>query len=194
MTQQKSNKKVLIILVVVTIAMFGFGFAMVPLYRVFCDITGINGKINTSTGGRQKIASVVDKTRTIKIEFLAVNNENLPWTFYPMTQVIKVHPGETTRISYYAKNNTDHTMTVQAVPSVSPGIAATHIKKTECFCFTSQTLKAGAEMAMPVLFHVDNELPKTIHTISMSYTLFDKNKQGIQSKHKGNPNHDQSHL
>ncbi len=192
MTQQQKNKKTLITLVIVVVAMFGFGFAMVPLYQVFCDIAGINGKINTSN--RQKISSTIDKSRFIKIEFLAVNNESLPWSFYPMTQVIKVHPGEVTRISYYAKNNSNHTMTVQAVPSVSPGMAATHIKKTECFCFTSQTLKAGAKMAMPVLFHVDSELPKNIHTISMSYTLFDKDKQAKKSSQKGKTNHDRSHL
>jgi len=177
----KANAKIIGILVVVVIAMFGFGFAMVPLYDMVCDALGINGK----TGGPVAAAQhTVDKNRLITIEFVANNNENLPWAFKPNKVTVKLHPGQNTRISYFAKNNSNKTMTVQAIPSVAPGYAAKYMKKTECFCFNRQTLKAGESMDMPVLFHIDSDLPKNVNTLTLSYTLFDVESVKTKSDQK----------
>lgn len=166
---KRKNRRLLIWLFCIVFAMFFFGYALVPLYNVLCSTLGINGKTNTSSVSNR---SLVDKSRTVTVQFLANNNENLPWIFRPVTWTIKIHPGENKKILYYAKNMSNHTITVQAVPSVTPGLAAKHLKKTECFCFTRQTLKSHQETKMPVIFHVDNQLPKNIHTITLSYTLF----------------------
>ncbi len=117
--------------------------------------------------------AAIDKTRTVMVLFLATNNANLPWKFHPYRASIQVHPGENTRVAYYAKNQSNSVMTVQAIPNVAPGIAAKYLKKTECFCFTQQTLKSGESMDMPLLFHIDRDLPKNVNTVVLAYTLFD---------------------
>jgi cytochrome c oxidase assembly protein subunit 11 len=163
----------LVTLLICTVAgMFAFGFALVPIYNSLCKQLGLNGKTNpTAVAYDPKSAKI--SSREITVEFVATNNSNLPWAFYPKTRKIKIHPGEMATLAFYAENKTDHTMTVQAIPSVTPGIAAKHLKKTECFCFTQQTLKGHEAMDMPLLFHLDNELPKEINTITLAYTLFD---------------------
>ena len=165
-----SNKRLTIILLLIAIGMFGFGYALVPLYNVLCKNLGINGK--TSNEASSPVSSV-DLSRTITVQFLATNNANLPWQFRPNQTSVEIHPGQNTRVSYYAKNNAHKTMTVQAIPSVTPSIAAKYLKKTECFCFRQQTLASGASMDMPILFHLDRDLPKEINTVTLSYTLFD---------------------
>jgi len=166
------NKKVTRNLLFVVVAMFGFGFALVPLYDVFCDITGINGK----TGG-QYVSDTpiqVDTSREITVEFLANLNAEMPWEFEPLTRAVKVHPGESSRIEYVARNKTDRDIVGQAIPSVSPGIAANHFQKTECFCFTEQVLKAGEEKIMPVIFMIDPSVDEDVHEVTLSYTFFIK--------------------
>jgi len=165
----RSRKKILIWLSILVVGMFFFAYALVPLYDVMCKALGINGK-TTATSIRN--TSYVDKSRVIAMQFLATKNENLNWTFYPNIKKITLHPGVDTKLTYFAKNNTNHTMTVQAVPSVTPSLAASHLKKTECFCFNQQTLKAHQSMDMPIIFHLDNQLPKNIHEVTLSYTLF----------------------
>lgn len=154
--------------------MFGFGYALVPLYDVFCDITGLNGK----TG--DKISStkphVVDESRLVTVTFLASLNESMPWSFKPQQSFIDVHPGKPTTIYYIAKNTSNKIMTGQAVPSVAPGLAAAYFQKTECFCFTEQELKPGEEKLMPVTFIVDSELPQKMNELILSYTFFASNK------------------
>ncbi|CAM4457906.1 MAG: Cytochrome c oxidase assembly protein CtaG [Legionellaceae bacterium] len=172
--KKQQIRKSVWLLFLIALGMFGFGFALVPLYSVICEVTGLNGKI-------QGVATVnnddsIDKSRTVTLQLVANINANLPWDFYPLQKVIKVHPGEQAHFAYYAKNKSFHTMTVQAVPSVAPGLAAQYIRKTECFCFTRQTFKAGESQEMPVLFHLDKELPKNISTLTLSYTLFDAEK------------------
>lgn len=179
--QKKRHKKILLLTSVFVIMMFFFGFALVPLYNVLCKALGINGKTNPNS---IQNVSKIDKSRTIAVQFLATNNANLPWDFYPNVKKINIHPGENTKLTYFARNNTDHTMTVQAVPSVTPPLAAGHLKKTECFCFHQQTLKAHQSMNMPIIFHLDNSLPKNIHEITLSYTLFEA-KKPINNKVKG---------
>lgn len=164
------NKITLTYLIILTLAMFGFGFAMVPLYNVLCEITGLNGK----TGSYSALSTApIDVSRKITVQFLATDNAELPWTFIPLIKEVDVYPGENKEVAFYAKNNSGHTMTVQAIPSVTPGIAAKYLRKTECFCFQRQTFKDGEARDMPVLFHLDPSLPKNIQTITISYTLFD---------------------
>ena len=156
----------------VVLGMFAFGFLLVPIYNVLCDELGINGK--TKNQANFKASTGVDKTRTITVEFISTNNgNNLPWEFYPSVKKLTMHPGQMKRLSFIASNRSERTMAVQAIPSVTPGIAARYLKKTECFCFTRQVLKAKERVDMPLLFHLDRDLPKKIKTLTLSYTLFD---------------------
>lgn len=167
----QANKRIVKRLGIAALLMFGFGFAMVPLYDVFCDITGINGKTGRIEA-EEALSQHVDEERLITVEFLATVNSKLPWDFKPMTRKIRVHPGEVTEVSYIAANNTSDTITGQAVPSVAPGKAAQYFNKTECFCFTQQTLGPKETKEMPLRFIVDPELPEDVRTISLSYTFF----------------------
>ncbi|MEE9452312.1 MAG: cytochrome c oxidase assembly protein [Gammaproteobacteria bacterium] len=176
--KRKNHRKIALILAAVIVAMFAFGYALVPLYNTLCEILGINGKTNNSAVSYE--ATVVDQSRSITVELISTAPSNLPWDFYPMTQKIKVHPGEMENFSFFAQNNSDRTMTVQAIPSVSPGLAAKYLKKTECFCFEQQTLKPKESAEMPVVFHLD-ELPEHINTITLSYTLFDVTDRKIKA-------------
>jgi cytochrome c oxidase assembly protein subunit 11 len=153
--------------------MFGFGFALVPIYNSLCQTLGINGKTNAVSIAYDKQHSIIDKTRTVLVEFVATQNSSIPWAFYPKTKKLRVHPGDIAKLSFYAENQSGSTMTVQAIPSVTPGIAAKYLKKTECFCFTQQTLNGHEAMDMPLLFHLDPELPSHVKTITLSYALFD---------------------
>jgi len=166
---KRKNRRLLWVLLLVVVLMFGFAYSLVPLYNLMCKVLGINGKTNPTA---LLAANKTDKTRSITIQFVAHTNSKLDWRFYPMTRSINIHPGENKKINYFAKNLTDHSITVQAIPSVTPGIAAKYLRKTECFCFTNQTLKAGQSFAMPIIFHIDIELPKNIHEITLSYTLY----------------------
>ncbi len=168
-----SNARLVKRLLLAVTAMFGFGFAMVPLYNVFCDLTGLNGKV----GGRVEAVEVeADLNRTVMVEFVANLNQTMPWEFRPEVSRMEVHPGKVYRTSFYAQNRTDRVMVGQAIPSVSPGVAAQHFKKTECFCFTEQQFAAGEGRDMPVMFMVDTELPDDVEVVTLSYTFFDKQK------------------
>jgi cytochrome c oxidase assembly protein subunit 11 len=167
-----SNKVVIRNLLFVVVGMFGFGFALVPLYDVFCDLTGLNGKTGDQYVSDEPVQ--IDTSRNIEVEFLANLNAGMPWEFEPLNKAVRVHPGEAARIEYVARNNTDKDIVGQAVPSVSPGPAAAYFQKTECFCFTEQVLKAGEEKIMPVIFVVDPAIDEDIKEIALSYTFFIK--------------------
>lgn len=171
-TGDDANKKVITRLMFIVVGMFGFGFALVPLYDVFCSVTGLNGK----TGAQVELPVVlnVDTSREITVEFVASLNESMPWSFYPDVRSVKVHPGQPTRVSFYAKNNTNDEIIGQAIPSVAPGLAASYFHKTECFCFTEQALQAGEEKHMPVVFIIDNDIPEDVNILTLSYTFFIK--------------------
>ncbi len=169
--QQPDNQAVVRKLVFVVVGMFGFGFALVPLYDTFCSITGLNGKTDDTAYTE---VMEVDKTRTLKVAFVASLNDGMPWAFEPVERVVRVHPGEAKKITYIARNLTDRDIIGQAVPSVSPGQAAAYFKKTECFCFTEQVLRAGEEKEMPVVFIVDPAIDEDVHEITLSYTFFVK--------------------
>jgi len=169
----KNHVKLVVLLTVVVVGMFAFGFALVPIYNSLCKSLGINGKTNTESIAYQASTVKIAHDRKVTVEFVATNNSGVPWAFYPKTHKLVVHPGEIAKLSFYAENKTDHRMTVQAIPSVTPGIAAKYLKKTECFCFTQQTLNGHEAMNMPLLFHLDANLPANVSTITLAYTLFD---------------------
>lgn len=151
--------------------MFAFAvFVMPPLYNVFCEITGIGGKT-----AEQYVAAqpAVDEGRSVKVQFVTTNNGAMPWKFAGPGEAVRVHPGESKRVVFYARNGTERDMVAQAIPSVAPANAAQYLHKTECFCFNRQPLKAGADAQMPVVFFVDPALPESVKTITLSYTLFD---------------------
>lgn len=152
--------------------MFAFAYAMVPLYNVLCDVTGLNGK---SSGGRMRATQLeqVDTSRQIRVNFMVMNNESMPWVFNGPTAYVDVHPGEVTRVDFYAKNPTAQDMVGQTIPSVVPAEAARYLKKTECFCFNEQPLQAGQEANMPMIFFIDPSIPREIEELTLSYTLFD---------------------
>lgn len=156
---------------VLVVAMFAFAmWVMPPLYDALCEVLGINGK----TGGRYEVVeSTVDTSRTVKVQFVAQNNEMMPWEFGPNTNQIEVHPGEPASVTFYAKNTEDYFMVSQTIPSIVPSRAAAYFHKTECFCFNQQPLDAGTEANMPLRFIVDRDLPKDIPVITLSYTIFD---------------------
>ncbi len=170
---KNQHKKVLVILTIVVMGMFGFAFALIPIYNTLCKTLGINGKTTRSTETIPIKKPTTTEQREIQVEFVTTNNAGIPWLFYPEVKRIKVQIGEISKLAFYAENQTNHRMTVQAIPSVTPGIAAKYIKKTECFCFERQTLNGHEAMDMPLLFHVDSDLPAQIKTITLSYTLFD---------------------
>lgn len=160
-------------LLAIVVGMFGFGFLLVPLYDVFCDITGLNGKTGGKYGAVQASQQRVDETREITIQFLTNNNDGMGWDFHPTVASIKVHPGKATHVNFLAKNTSKHVMTAQAIPSVTPFDASDYFHKTECFCFEQQTLTGGESIEMPLRFIVDQDLPKHIKTLTLAYTLFD---------------------
>ncbi|MHB1949073.1 MAG: cytochrome c oxidase assembly protein [Gammaproteobacteria bacterium] len=159
-------RKSVLIPALIAVFMFGFSFALSPLYNVFCKATGFNSAVKIPLESP-------DLNREISVQFVTTNNANLPWQFYPFTTSLRVHPGENARVVFFAKNNTKKIMTVQAIPSFTPPQSAKHFHKIQCFCFNQQTLNPGESMEMPVVFHIDKLLPQGINTITLAYTLFE---------------------
>ena len=151
------------------VAMFAFGFALVPLYDVFCDITGINGKTD-------KVAAAapdrIDRGREITVEFLATHDPAVAVDFAPQTARIQLNPGDLQVVEFMVENRSDQPIVTTAVPSVAPGEAARHFMKIECFCFQEQPLAPGERKLMPVQFYVDPELPARFKNLTLSYRLY----------------------
>ena len=166
-------------LVLGAVLMFGFGFALVPLYQVFCDITGLNGKTDGQRYAYRPDAVAVDTEREVTVQFIAFNGRGLAWEFHPVQNKISVHPGEVINTAYFARNTGGRAMIAQAVPSVSPGLAAAHLKKMECFCFERQELAAGASRDMGLKFYLDPDIPPDIRTVTLSYTLYEVSEAGL---------------
>lgn len=153
------------------LAMFGFGYALVPLYDVFCEVTGLNGK--TGELSAEFINDlVIDYDRTVTVQFDTNVNDNLPWVFKAQDKKLKVHPGEVAEAVFIAVNTSSSAVTGQAIPSVAPAQASLFFNKSECFCFNRQTLAAFEEKQMVVRFVVDTDLPNKISTMTLSYTFF----------------------
>lgn len=170
---ESSTRRTLIRSTLVAGGMFGFGFAMVPLYNVFCKVTGLNGKTDPDPYQYNATQAKVDTTREIKVQFVATNNSGMTWDFEPSLPQVTVHPGEVGELSFLARNPTDRRIIGQAIPSVTPFEATNYLHKVECFCFTTQTLEAGEEKVMPLRIIVDQALPKHLKKLTLSYTLFD---------------------
>jgi cytochrome c oxidase assembly protein subunit 11 len=153
-----------------TLAMFGFGFALVPLYFSLCQAIGLNGKVSlvaVPAGG------AVDTTREVTVEFVTTVNGGRSWKFVPQQPSVTLHPGEFVKVEFVAQNTDDHAIVAQAVPQVAPWDAAQYVKKSECFCFRKQPFAAGESRSMPVVFTVDPQLPRDVSTVTLSYTFFD---------------------
>lgn len=166
-------RKTVLWLTALTVGMFGFGFALVPLYDVFCEAIGISRENINSQSGYVPVAAVVDTTRSVRVQFIATNDGTMPWEFHPHEFEIKVNPGAVNTTSFFARNPAPRPMVAQAIPSIDPAEAAQYFHKTECFCFTQQALASGESLDMPLQFIVDQALPASIRTITLSYTLFD---------------------
>lgn len=170
--QQRANKRLSGKLLFATLLMFGFGFALVPLYDVMCDALGINGKTN-SEAQIQPQGMEVDSSRVIHVEFMAHINQGVDWELRPKQASMDVHPGQVIQTAYVAVNRSSERMIGQAVPSVSPGLAASHFNKIECFCFQQQGLDSQQTAELPLIFYIEPNVPASIHTLTLSYTLFD---------------------
>lgn len=165
----RENRRTLAKLSVVAVAMFGFGFAMVPFYEKLCQALGVNYFITPDTAYAN---TQVDLTRSVTIE-LDANTHDLAWRFRPMVRHLTVHPGELAQVEYEIANVREAPVTAQAVPSYAPQRAGQYFRKLECFCFTQQTLAGGETRRMPVVFLIDLALPRDVNTITLSYTFFE---------------------
>ncbi len=201
------NKKTVLTLSIITVLMFGFAFAMVPLYRLVCDVTGWNS-IFTNSGRAlstefESSSTSEENSRMILVQFDATINGNLNWEFKPTVNQMEVQIGKKTTTSYFVKNNSDKDVITQSIPGVTPWQATEHLKKIECFCFESQTVLAGESKDMGLQFVIDPNLPEDIKTVTLSYTIMDTdrtealktNKDGLPSleTHKHDHNHDHAH-
>ncbi|MBB6577388.1 cytochrome c oxidase assembly protein subunit 11 [Comamonas odontotermitis] len=173
------NVKMVGKLAVVALGMFAFGYALIPLYKRICEVTGINILAlterdvpgNGTAGKNVKLNTQVDESRTITVEFDA--NVRGPWSFKPAVASMKVHPGELSTVMYEFRNEQNHRMAAQAIPSYAPKQAAPYFNKLECFCFNQYTLDPGERKEWPVAFVIDPKLSKDVTTITLSYTFFE---------------------
>lgn len=166
----KANRKLVLSLLVVVAGAFGFGYLLVPLYDVFCEITGFGGRTNTEAVA---VVEAPDLSREIRVEFVTTVNSYAPFEFAADMDSMTVHPGQMYFATFTAKNMTGKDKVAQAVPSVAPVAAAEHFVKIECFCFNSQLFAGNEERAMPLQFIVDPDLPDYVDTITLQYTFFD---------------------
>lgn len=174
--QRQDNSRVITRLLGSVIIMFAFGFALVPLYEKFCEITGFNGR-TSNTAAVANYGMEVDQTRVVTVEFHTRVSRGIPWEFQPEVRSIRVHPGEVKVVNFYVENRTGKDVVAQALPSVSPGEASLYLNKTECFCFEQQPLAAGERAVMPMQFYLDPDLPDHIHRFTLSYMMYDLTDQ-----------------
>ncbi|MFZ6672853.1 cytochrome c oxidase assembly protein [Undibacterium sp. Xuan67W] len=169
--KNKLNATMLSKLLVIAVLMFGFGYALVPIYKQICELTGVNILTPKDISVKEITNSQIDRTREVTIEFDA--NTQGPWRFRPTVSSMKVHPGEMAQVMYEVVNKQSYKMDAQAIPSYAPQQASAFFKKMECFCFKQQTLEANEARQMPVVFYIDPALPKDVKTITLSYTFFE---------------------
>ena len=169
MKSERANRRMMVRLSIFAVAMFGFGFALVPFYEKICQVTGINDLIKPAAAVEN---TQIDKTRWVTMEFDS-NTHGMNWDFKPVQRSVKVHPGEMIQIEYDVRNNGSAAIVGQAIPSYGPNYAGPFVKKLECFCFKQQPLQAGEAKRMPVQFVIDPALPADVNTITLSYTFFE---------------------
>lgn len=170
--QAKASRRNVWKLLGVVVGMFGFGFALVPMYNALCQLTNLNGK-DTGMLASSAVVEKPDPSRTVKVQFLTTVNGGRLYSFKPEQSSIDVHPGQLYTVNFVARNEQDQAAVGQAVPSVVPWNAARHLRKTECFCFNQQPFMANEEKRMPVRFMLDADLPADVQTVTLSYTFFD---------------------
>lgn len=176
MSLRQQNIRMVGKLVIVTAGMFAFGYALIPLYRAICEVTGINilalGDRNIpGAQSKMPLNTQVDTSRTITVEFDA--NARGPWVFKPAQRSLQVHPGEMATVMYEFQNVQDRRMSAQAIPSYAPQQASPYFNKVECFCFNEYSLEPGEKKEWPVTFVIDPKLSKDVATITLSYTFFE---------------------
>ena len=180
---KRPPRRTAIRLAAVCVLMLGFSYALVPLYDALCDLTGLSGStsnLTQATPTTPKVETAAE--RQVTLQFVANVDHSMPWDIRPDQFEMKVRPGQTYQTVFHARNRTAQPMTGQAVPSVAPQMAAPHLIKQECFCFTSQPLDAGESVEMPLIFKVSERLPINIGTLTLSYTFFDVSQtSGTQS-------------
>ena len=170
MAVSRTNRRLLLGCVAVSVVMFGFGYLLVPLYASLCRVVGLN-----RLGTADAVASETrpDMNRTVLMQFDSNLRDGLPWVFRPLQATLTVHPGQLVRVAYEARNDSERTIIGQAVASYAPDGAAAYVRKLQCFCFTTQKLAPHEVREMPVLFLIDRSLPREVSTLTLSYTFFD---------------------
>ncbi|MEW8681127.1 MAG: cytochrome c oxidase assembly protein, partial [Candidatus Thiodiazotropha endolucinida] len=170
--KHRKNRRTTLLLSGLVVAMFGFGFALVPLYNLFCQITGTQSLAQRSQIGLATPTSdQVDRARWVTVKFDTTVNPNLPWEFVAETTKMRVHPGQTYEVNFHARNRSHSAVTGQAIPSVAPWQATPFFSKLECFCFNKQRLDGSEKTVMPLQFMVSTELPAEINSLTLSYSF-----------------------
>jgi cytochrome c oxidase assembly protein subunit 11 len=162
------NRRTFSKLLVIAVAMFGFGFALVPFYKKICEVTGINDLQKADVVENTQ----VDTSRTLILELDANTRNELPWKFRAMESSVRVHPGQLVQVMFEVRNDSDSAVTGQAIPSYGPQLAGQYFRKLDCFCFSTQELKAREVRKMPVVFVIHPDLPRDVNTVTLSYTFF----------------------
>ncbi len=175
---RKANRKLAWQLLLVSVFFAGFGFALVPLYDVICRLTGLNGRTNAIAAVQSK-STQIDTTRWVNVEFLSHTMPGVGLEFAPEQFSVRVHPGEVIHTNYVVKNRTAQVFVGQAVPSVTPAVAAPYFEKIECFCFSQQTFQGGEIRTMPVVFVVNPDMSRELGTVTLSYTFFEAPKAPV---------------
>ncbi|WP_445001367.1 cytochrome c oxidase assembly protein [Halomonas mongoliensis] len=167
------------------VGMFAFAFALVPLYDVFCRVTGINGKVDTTA--QAIVHEGVDDSRYVTVQFITRNGAGLPWNLEVETRQLRVHPGQTTEVGFAFQNASGEGTWGRAVPSVSPSNASRHLRKVSCFCFEEQHLEAGERLELPLVFQLARDLPPEVNTVTLVYTLYPVERDPVERDGKAQP-------
>ncbi|WP_194756145.1 cytochrome c oxidase assembly protein [Aliidiomarina indica] len=174
--KRQDNSRVITRLLGSVMIMFAFGFALVPLYEKFCEVTGFNGR-TSNTAATADASMQVDQSRVITVEFHTRVSRGVSWDFTSEVRSVRLHPGEVKIVNFYVENKTNRDVVAQALPSVAPGEASLYLNKTECFCFENQPLAAGERAVMPMQFYLDPDLPDHVHRLTLSYMMYDLTDQ-----------------
>lgn len=182
--QEAGVRKTVVRSVAALVGMFAFAFALVPLYDVFCKVTGLNGKVDTTA--QAIVHEEVDQSRFVTVQFITRGSAGLPWQMSVETRQMRVHPGQTAEVDFTFTNNSAVESWGRAVPSVSPSSATTHLRKVSCFCFQEQQLQGDERLTIPLVFQLARDLPEEINTITLVYTLYPIQRIALQTVQNNN--------